>query len=609
MDVEDYIKEANRQLNNTDNYKQLQNDPTSTHAELVNTTIERFKKESLLSESIAEGLKSIDPRTPKFYMLPKIHKEDNPGRPVVSSVNCHTSNISKYVDYHLQPIVNQIPSYVKDTTDFLQKLDAVNNIPEDSLLVTLDVKSLYTSIPNNEGIKAVKEAYEKHPSKTVSTKVIITFLSLILTLNNFIFNSIHYLQVMGCAMGTICAPSYANIFMAKFEQQYIYPFIKDMTSLYLRYIDDIFIIWKGTKEELQSFIKDLNTKHRTIKFDYKISEKQISFLDTMVYKDQNKKIQTTIYRKPTDKQAYLHAHSEHPKSLKNSIPYSQALRIKSICSTTEEFDKNMLHLKEKFLERGYKEDTLNSQMATVKDLNRNDVLKKQETKNTNKIPLLLTYNRTLPNMKAIVEQYWNILQINTDLQPVFQTKPMIAYKRNKNLKEIIGGNTIVNSKVFKRQLKDRNGKCKPCNGNKSSLCCKQVVNTTTFTSNQTKRTFKIFHQVNCKSNFIIYLLECTLCKLQYVGKSETPFNLRLNNHRKDVKDINNSKAIPACTHFRKNGHDFNIHAKFTIIEQLNQIKTKSQDYLKILLKQRENFWIKTLDTLTPKGLNQELNNV
>ena len=83
--------------------------------------------------------------------------------------------------------------------------------------MTVDVKPLYTNIPNNEGIKAVKESYEKYKEKTVSTKVIITFLKLTLTLNNFVFNCTHYLKTMACAMGTICAPCYVNIFMAYFE--------------------------------------------------------------------------------------------------------------------------------------------------------------------------------------------------------------------------------------------------------------------------------------------------------------------------------------------------------------------------------------------------------
>ena len=317
VDVKDYIKEAERQLNNTENYRKLHEDPTATNMKLVNDTIEIFKKQKLINEKVAEGLKRNDPKTPKFYLRPKIHKEGNPGCPVVSSVTCHTANISKYVDYHLQPIVKEIPSYVKDTQDFLKKLEKVKDIPQESLLVTLDVKSLHTNIPDNEGIKAVKKSYEKYKEKAVSTKVIITFLSLILTLNNFVFNFTHYLQTMG-----------------NFEAKHIYPYIKVKSLLYLRYIDDIFMIWKGTKVELITFIKELNEKHKTIKFDFQISPRKVAFLDAMLYKDENNNIQTTLYRKPTDQQAFLHAKSEHPRSLKNIIPYSQALRLKTICSTS-----------------------------------------------------------------------------------------------------------------------------------------------------------------------------------------------------------------------------------------------------------------------------------
>ena len=175
---------------------------------MVNDTISRFKDDKLIRENITKGLQVQQPETPKFYTRPKIHKTGNPRRPVVSSVNCHTNTISQYVDFHLQPIIKNIPSYVRDTTNFLQKLDKVKNHPNDCFLVTLDVKSLYTKIPNNQGIKAVREAYDY---------------SLILTLNNFFFNFINYLQIMGCAMGTICSPAYANIFMAQFEKQHIQP--------------------------------------------------------------------------------------------------------------------------------------------------------------------------------------------------------------------------------------------------------------------------------------------------------------------------------------------------------------------------------------------------
>ena len=151
-----------------------------------------------------------------------------------------------------------MPLYVKDTKDFIQKLKQIEEIPENSLLVTLDVKSLYTNIPDNGGIKAVKEAYAKQPNKTVPTKVITTFISSILTFNNFIFNSVNYIRKKGCAIDTVCAPSYANLFMAQFQENHIYPYIKDMCLLYLKYIDDIFIIWKGiTKKKKKKAVKNI----------------------------------------------------------------------------------------------------------------------------------------------------------------------------------------------------------------------------------------------------------------------------------------------------------------------------------------------------------------
>ena len=103
-------------------------------------------------------------------------------------------------------------------------------------------------------------------------------------------------------------------------------------------------------------------------------------------------------------------------------------------------------------------------------------------------------------------------------------------------------------------------------------------------------------------------MECTLCKIQYVAKAETPFNIRLNNHRKDANG-NNPKAIPASIHFKQPGHNFNKHAKFTVIEQINNTINTDIDTIKIRLKGREDFWILKLDTLTQKGLDQELNNV
>ena len=121
----------------------------------------------------------------------------------------------------------------------------------------------------------------------------------------------------------------------------------------------------------------------------------------------------------------------------------------------------------------------------------------------------------------------------------------------------------------------------PCSSARTSLCCAQVLYRQTFTSQQTKRTFNVFHKLTCKYHYVIYLIECIVCKIEYVGKSETPFNLRLNNHRKDV---NHLKATPACNYFKMHGHSF---MKFTLTEQLTEISNVNKDTLRLRLKHRD----------------------
>ena len=106
-----------------------------------------------------------------------------------------------------------------------------------------------------------------------------------------------------------------------------------------------------------------------------------------------------------------------------------------------------------------------------------------------------------------------------------------------SLYQLIGSNRIFKNKVARRNTKQpkQSGHCSPCLSRMDNLCCKQVKQTITFQSYGTKETFQIFHNLTCKSENLIHLLQCRICQLQYVGKSKTPFNIRLNNHRKDAK--------------------------------------------------------------------------
>ena len=143
--------------------------------------------------------------------------------------------------------------------------------------------------------------------------------------------------------------------------------------------------------------------------------------------------------------------------------------------------------------------------------------------------------------------------------------------------------------------------CQLCN-TANSLCCNHLQTTNSFKSNVTNVSYKIFHKTNCKSYNIKYLLECTNCALQYVGKSEWPFNLRLNNYRHKSADFD--KLLPVEQHFRLHGHDFSTNAKFTIIEK---IENAPIDKISSIIETHKDRWIRRLNTLHPNGLNNKLN--
>ena len=215
---------------------------------------------------------------------------------------------------------------------------------------------------------------------------------------------------------------------------------------------------------------------------------------------------------------------------------------------------------------------------------------------------MLTYSQFLLNLTAVVRKNQSTLQTNKNLRELFQEHPITAFKRNKNLKEVIRITRIENGKVKKFNIPSGTAKYTPRLSGARPLYCNQLLTTNTFMSQEAKQLFNIFFNLNCKIEYVIYLMECILCKRLCVEKAETTFNIRLNNHRKDTKKPN---SILACKHFQENGHNFNKHAKFIIIDKLVNLHS-SKEALREMLVITENFWIQKLKALVPFGRNQEL---
>ena len=105
-------------------------------------------------------------------------------------------------------------------------------------------------------------------------------------------------------------------FLIRFDKKDICPFIKDKVELYLRYIDDIIFIWKGTDEELRNFFNQIKKKLPLSQFGQKYLKSEIELLNVLFYKDEKQRLPITIFKKKTKRQSYLHAKSDHLTSLK-----------------------------------------------------------------------------------------------------------------------------------------------------------------------------------------------------------------------------------------------------------------------------------------------------
>ena len=230
----EYLQEAKRQLDNDMYYKRIEEDCTLEHEQMINNCIDDLVKNGEIQQDVARLLKPAQSRTPIFYMLPKIHKGNNPGRPVISSVNSHTEKISAYVEEFLRPIEEQLPSYNRDTTGFIQRIKVLERLPVECYLATLDVSSLYKNIDIDEGLTFAQEDLIKTNRAKPSPQTLTCLLEKVLRLNNFTFNDEQFIQIKGTAMKNR-ADLTSQMFIWEESQKTLYTKQSGPTALYPGY--------------------------------------------------------------------------------------------------------------------------------------------------------------------------------------------------------------------------------------------------------------------------------------------------------------------------------------------------------------------------------------
>ena len=162
--------------------------------------------------------------------------------------------------------------------------------------------------------------------------------------------------------------------------------------LWWKYIYNIFFLWEHGEEKLKTFIGNINKMHPTIKFTADWSKTSINFPDVTVSITECI-IETDLYVKPTDSHQNLLSSSCHPFYSKKGIPYTQALRLKRICSNNKFFDKRYNDLDKYLLERGYSEKMIRKKILRARAIPRDALLEKvNDQEKQNKITFNITYH-------------------------------------------------------------------------------------------------------------------------------------------------------------------------------------------------------------------------
>ena len=600
----DYIKNNEDHLSDTFTYTPLDGDPTGHLVKQITTLLNDFKSKGFLTEEMYKFC--LPPklvRLARFYSLLKIHKNPMKIRPIVSSCNSPTENISQFLDHWLQHCMRALPSYLQDTNQLINDLCSLY-IPEDSWLITVDVKSLYTCIPHSEGIEACRHALLATESIHIEqppTEVLITLIELVLQNNTFEFNNKVYKQINGVAMGTKMAVAYANIFMGQLEKN-----ILSNSSLkicfYRRFIDDILIISNDTEANL------INQAHPKIKFTAEYNRETITFLDVDIYKGPNFPnthiLDFKTHIKPTNPQLHVHALSYHPRSVKKGIIIGETKRLLRTNSRRETFSQFVNKYKTQMTRRGYSLNFIKTYTNTIEFKNRSALLHKSKTKKASHRTIFsVRYTPMALRATQVIRRYWPRIRKMKTLSNKVKSTPMFAPRTNKNIRSHLVRAKLppLNSQeanhITTTQLPLQITPPRDYNKPQPQLCgqphCfldKLIDPSSLARSSITNRAHPIRESLHCSSTNVIYLITCKNCKIQFIDHSYKTIRLSVAKH---LQLINMAKiqqpALPFHAHYLIPNHTMNIQPLETAVPAQAQNKC--------------NTWIQRMQCQYPKGLN------
>lgn len=447
LDKEDYINKVNKFIEEN-NFDICNKDPTSKFKNNVLKTIKSVK--SIIQEQDIFKYKIMNPRSPIFYGMPKIHKENIPIRPVVSYINVPIYRICNLINTTLPKMMKCKSDYsINNSSEFINKTKNLL-LNKNNVMVSFDVKSLFTSIPILELKNIINNNLETQTSPYKSDEMRL-LINTCLDQNYFRFNNKFYVQKEGLAMGSPSSPLFSEIYMKDFEEKLFTNnnnFIRNNIKFWCRYVDDIFCIWNGTFRQLDTFLIFLNSLNNKIQFTMEKEENgSINFLD-LTTKIENCKLKYSIYRKPTTTDSIIPFDSYQSNEIMMSALKSYVNRLNNVPLEKFEYEKEVNIIYNIAKNNGFEKKLVDKLIKRNIRKNVIKLLYNGKEREERKIYISLPY---VKNTSRRISKTFNGLNVKT-----------IEVNKN-NL-----GKYIINNKIEERNILNGSGvyeiNCKHCDG-------------------------------------------------------------------------------------------------------------------------------------------------
>ena len=391
----------------------MKEDPTSKQKARLIKLLRNIKAEGGITEEQYKKIYPTGAGAPKFYGLPKIHKQDTPLRPIVSSIGTASYNTAKELAKILKPLVGKSQHHLQNTKDFIQQIKDVK-LQQGETIISYDVKALFTSVPIQPVLNIIKNKLEDDQQlqqrTSMSVSQITSLLEYCLRNTYFVFQGEYYEQLEGAAMGSPLSPIIANMYMEEFEIRALST-SPNPPTLWKRFVDDTFVVIQTAHKE--EFFQHINSLEGSIQFTAEDiqADGSLPFLDVLVTPQPDGTLKTSVYRKPTHTNQYLQWDSHHSISAKYSVISTLYHRAKEVCSTGQQLKEEQEQIKQALTSCKYPYWALDRvEKKTRVPRSSTNQTKKQKDRNTksntSKTHITVTYSSGLSDsFKNICKKY------------------------------------------------------------------------------------------------------------------------------------------------------------------------------------------------------------